>query len=71
MSEMQELVKGLTVYYEDRERQLLHKISSDLRAEYEDFAASINDQMDVELGEIYREKLRHVFRILADNGIVL
>lgn len=39
--------------------------------EYADFESSIDDEMDLELGEIYREKLKSVFRILKRNGVDL
>lgn len=41
----------------------------DLWAEYSDFMSSINDPMDLTLGEIYREKIKAIFRILERNGI--
>lgn len=51
------------------EEGLLRDIANDLKAEYRDFADSENDAMDEQLGEIYREKLRNIFKILAKKGI--
>lgn len=51
------------------ETALLKDIANDLKAEYGDFAASENDKMDETLGEIYREKIRNIFRILEKKGI--
>jgi len=44
-------------------------IANDLKAEYRDFKDSEADDMDIQLGEIYREKLLNIFRILEKKGI--
>ena len=51
------------------EEGLLRDIANELKAEYRDFIDSENDAMDEQLGEIYREKLRNIFKILAKKGI--
>ncbi len=51
------------------ESALLQDIANELKAEYQDFVDSISDQMDKDLGEIYREKLKNIFRILDKKGI--
>lgn len=48
---------------------LLNDIANDLKAEYLDFIDSESDKMDIELGEIYREKIRNIFKILKKKGI--
>ena len=51
------------------ESALLKDIGNGLKAEYSDFKASENDEMDITLGEIYREKIRHIIKILEDKGV--
>lgn len=51
------------------ESAMLKDIASELQSEYEDFLASESDEMDTMLGEIYREKLKNIFRILDKKGI--
>ena len=51
------------------ERSLLNDIAIELRAEYQDFVESESEEMDVLLGEIYREKVRNIFKILSKKGI--
>ena len=51
------------------ENALLHDIADDLKAEFKDFVASENDEMDLQLGEIYREKIKNIFKILEKKGI--
>lgn len=51
------------------EGALLQDIANELKAEYQDFVGSISDQMDRDLGEIYREKLKNIFKILEKKGI--
>lgn len=48
---------------------LLSDIAESLKPEYRDFSDSIKDKMDVNLGEIYREKIRNIFKILNSKGI--
>ncbi len=51
------------------ESALLNDIADDLKAEYKDFVASENDEMELQLGEIYREKIKNIFKILDRKGI--
>lgn len=53
------------------EEALLKEIADEISAEYRDFKDSQYDEMDVVLGEIYREKLRNVFKILERKGITM
>ena len=63
------LNSSLETFREDSESALLKEIASSLRAEYTDFVESENDEMDIVLGEIYREKIKSIFRILERKGI--
>lgn len=51
------------------ESALLRDIGNDLKTEYSDFKDSENDEMDITLGEIYREKIRNIFKILEKKGV--
>lgn len=56
-------------YREDVQVSLLQDIARALKAEYGDFAETVNYPMNEMLGEIYREKLKQVFKILEQKGI--
>ena len=51
------------------EKALLKDIASDLSAIYKDFKDSEKVEMNMVLGEIYREKIKDVFSILEKKGI--
>ena len=53
------------------EEALLNSIAEEINAEYKDFIESQNDEMDLVLGEIYREKLSNIFKLLERKGIRL
>lgn len=53
------------------ESALLKDIANELKAEYQDFIESEADEMDVQLGEIYREKLKNIFKLLNKKGIAM
>ncbi len=40
-----------------------------LQSEYDDGLEAYSDPMDIELGEIYREKFMNIFKILRRYGI--
>lgn len=56
-------------YQENSENDLLDSIARSLRMEYQDYIESASDDMDIELGEIYREKIANIFKILEQKGI--
>ena len=56
-------------YREDTQESLLKDIARALKAEYGDYVETKDQPMDEMLGEIYREKLNHVFRILEQKGV--
>ena len=58
-------------YREDSLQALLKDIGRSLKAEYEDFFLSENDEMDLILGEIYRGKLKNIAKILKRKGIIV
>lgn len=56
-------------YREDTQVSLLQDIARALKPEYGDYAETISVPMNEMLGEIYREKLKHIFKILEQKGI--
>lgn len=48
---------------------LRKRLANDLRTDYNEFAEVKDAEMDVSMGNVMRERLGGVFRILADNGI--
>lgn len=52
-----------------REENLKKDIANSLRNIYEDYINSINETMDIELGEIYREKIGEIFQILEKDEV--
>lgn len=49
--------------------ELLNSIATSLKYEYLDFQESINCEINDTLGEVYREKIIEIFKILEKNGI--
>ena len=56
-------------YREDAQLSLLQDIARALKAEYGDYAETKDAPMSEMLGEIYREKLKQIFKILEQKGI--
>lgn len=54
---------------EDAQFSLLQDIARALKAEYGDYAETKDTPMSEMLGEIYREKLKKIFKILEQKGI--
>lgn len=69
--EYREVIKSLEHRKAMDEKAMLNDIARKLWAEYGDFMDSVDDKMDIMLGEIYREKLKSVFKILEQSGIEL
>ena len=69
LEESRNLNASFDTFKEDSETALLQDIANALKNEYEDFADSVKDPMDDMLGEIYREKLKSIFKILERKGI--
>lgn len=45
------------------------EVADKLASIYADFIDSVDKEMNEILGEIYREKLKDIFKILEDNGV--
>ena len=44
-------------------------VEEKLKAEYRDVKESENDEMEITLGEVYREKMINIFKILEKKGV--
>ena len=69
IEEYKNLVQSQKQYREDSIASLKADISKSLHAEFEDFYESIDMPMNEMLGEIYREKLIQVAKILKKYDI--
>ena len=69
IEEYKTLVQAQKQYREDSIASLKDDISKSLHAEFEDFYESIDMPMNEMLGEIYREKLIQVAKILKKYDI--
>ena len=69
VDERTKLNEAQVQYREDAQNSLLEDIARALKAEYGDYIESKDSPMDEMLGEIYREKLKQIFKILEQNGI--
>ena len=69
IEEYQKLVQAQKQYREDSIASLKSDIGRSLHAEFEDFYETINTPMNEMLGEIYREKIAKIAKILADYDI--
>lgn len=56
-------------YREDAQVSLLQDIARALKAEYGDYVETKDMPMNEMLGEIYREKLKKIFKILEQKGV--
>lgn len=74
LNELDERRKLCRVQAEYREECILarlNELGEKLSVEYGDFIESIDFPMDDVLGEIYREKLKSIYRIVTSFGITL
>ena len=69
VDERKKLNDAQVQYREDTQAALLQDIARALKPEYGDYAETINVPMNEMLGEIYREKLKQIFKILEQKGI--
>ncbi len=69
ISERKKINEAADALKKNDEEGLLKDIANSLKAEYRDFLDSVNDDIDEVLGEIYREKLKNIFKILKSKGI--
>ena len=68
-AELKTMLKAFQKIKEGDETAMLNNIANDLDPYFADFAASYEEEMDVELGEIYREQLNNIFKLLKRHGI--
>ena len=71
-SEIDKLKTVISVYSEDKQSSMdgqLNAIASKLKTEYSEFKDALDLEMTAEIGEILRDQLMRVFKILAKAGI--
>ena len=64
-----EIMKAREEEHKNGYQTCANDIARDLWACFDDFMDSIDDPMDEELGEIYREKLKGIFKALEKRGV--
>lgn len=69
VDERKKLNDAQVQYREDSQASLLQDIARALKPEYGDYAETKDAPMNEMLGEIYREKLKQIFKILEQKGI--
>lgn len=69
VDERKKLNDAQVQYREDVQASMLQDVARALKAEYGDYAETKDVPMSEMLGEIYREKLKQVFKILEQKGI--
>lgn len=70
--EIEKLKTVISVYSEDKQNSMdgqLNAIASKLKTEYSEFKDALDLEMTVEIGEILRDQLMRVFKILSKAGI--
>ena len=71
-AEIEKLKTVISVYSEDKQSSMdgqLNAIASKLKAEYVEFNDALEYDMTVEIGEMLREQLGRIFKILSKAGI--
>jgi len=71
LSESEDLNKSFGTVKKDSEQAMLKDIANALHNIYEDYSVTKYETMDEELGEIYRDHLTSMFRILNEKGVVI
>lgn len=73
MTDLEEIKvnKALAKARHEASQSCCDDIAYELKSIFADFCESEHDEMDVELGEIYRNHLRNVFKVLRDKGVKL
>lgn len=69
VDERKKLNEAQIQYREETQASLLQDIARALKPEYGDYDETKDMPMSEMLGEIYREKLKHIFKILEQKGI--
>lgn len=68
-SEVQDLISAIESLHDNDKMAMLQNIADDLSAIKSDFQDSVNYEMTVILGEIYRQKIKDIFDILEKHGV--
>ena len=68
-AQLKAILAGFQSAKECDEAATRNAIARDLDPYFADFAASYEEPMDLELGEIYREQLKNIFMLLKRHGI--
>jgi chromosome segregation ATPase len=72
LTENEKLKAVISVYSEDKQSSMdgqLNAIASKLKTEYNEFKDALDLEMTAEIGEILRDQLMRVFKILSKAGI--
>lgn len=69
MSETSDLIGALENLHKNDKVAMLRNIADDLSAIKSDFYDSIDHEMTVVLGEVYRQKIIDIFDILEKHGV--
>lgn len=67
--EVQNLIDSIESFHENDKIAMLKSITDDLSAIKADFEESVNDEMTIILGEVYRQKIIDIFEILKKHGV--
>lgn len=67
--EVRDLIGAIESLHENDKMSILKNIADDLSAIKSDFEESVDDDMSLILGEIYRQKLKDIFDILEEYNI--
>lgn len=68
-NEVNDLICAIESLHDNDKMAMLRDIANDLSAIKADFQESINYEMTVILGEIYRQKIKDIFDILEKHGV--
>lgn len=68
-SEVQDLISAIESLHDNDKMAMLQDIANDLSAIKSDFQDSVNYDMSLILGEIYRQKIKDIFDILEKHGV--
>lgn len=68
-SEVQDLISAIESLHDNDKMAMLQNIADDLSAIKADFEDSIDCEMTIILGEVYRQKIIDIFSILEKHGV--
>lgn len=67
--ELKEVIRTIEKAHANDTELFKHELANKLETEFADFYDSVDDEMDILLGEIYRAKIDNIAYILRKNGI--